>query len=337
MNRAPIKTSKQSVTFLKKTKANRLPTEGEIARFRNSLLQSKWKIRDDVVSTSPAKQLFVTTQSLLNKDRLPYMEQLNEGSRYYEKTKNINNVFKLGDKLPPGYSLAYCNPLSSEDELSIDGYDNYHAPVINDNIEFFKRRMWVGGSFVYNRNNPLRFGERLHFTETVQRLRTLSKGSLIFADHKRSFENDAGVSITENRSLCYLASTYERKTIQTSQSFPVPGESISFTPSLISSFRMSAITFNSHQIHYNPIYAREEEKYTGVVVEAPLLISVALQFWFNSPQGPISSIRSFKYKIVSPNFVDDKITMHMRRDSNTVRIWMLKEDSSVTFDSTLQL
>lgn len=319
--------------FSKFSKSLEYPTEKEIEKFKTKLLSSCWNLKDDVISTYPAKQLYITLQSVLDKSSPPFMELLNINGNYKVKSENINNRFKIGDIVPTGYSLAYCNPLSNENELSSDGYDNYHAPT-TDNKEFFKRRMWVSGSFDFKEGNPLRFGDSLNFTETVNRIKVLPRNGVIFADYKRCFNNSIGNSIIEYRRLCYLNDMFQKSTKTNMDCPPQPDNSISINPSIITSFRMSALTFNSHQIHYNSEYSKNVEKYTDVVIEAPLLISLALQFYKISE--PDSHVSSFKYKISAPCFINDEITINYKSYSDFVRLWISK-DSRVCFDSTIQI
>lgn len=310
------------------------PTDEEIIELKDRLLKSSWNLTDDVISTYPAKQLYITLESLLNKSAPPFMENLNTNNENFDAKNNVNNLFKIGDNVPIGYSLAYCNPLSNESELSIDGYDNYHAPTVNGQ-EFFKRRMWVSGSFSYNKSNPLKFGDTVNFTETVKRVKLLLKNNTIFADYNRSFDNSAGNSLIESRRLCYLTNDFKSFEKENTIIQEMPDKSIILRPSLITSFRMSALTFNSHQIHYNPNYAKNVEKYTDVVLEAPLLVALALQFW--SKNNPNRQISTFKYKITSPCFINNSITINYKSYGNYTKLWISCGTASVFFDSTIQL
>lgn len=309
----------------------REPTEHAINVIKGHLLNAKWCISDDIISTYHAKQLYVTLQSLLHKPERAYMNDLNVNN---DNRNDWNYLFRNGTSIPFGYSLIYGNPLSNESELGADGYDNYHAPVLGT-TEFFKRRMWVGGSFQFNKGNPLRFGDKLNFTETVERLKVLNNSNLIFADYKREFNNDEGNSIIEKRSLCYLNNVFDGIKRKIIKNTTIPDESITIVPTIVSNFRMSALTFNSHQIHYNPNYASKTEKYPDVVVEAPLLVSLAFQFWIN--KNPNSNIKSFKYKITSPSFINHPITINYKTHEDNVRLWMTNNDSNVCFDSTIQI
>ena len=48
----------------------------------------------------------------------------------------------------------------------------------------------------------------------------------------------------------------------------------SFTADPVLLFRYSALTANSHRIHYDAPYCREVERYPGLVVHGPLLVTL---------------------------------------------------------------
>lgn len=306
-------------------------SDEEIKEFKSRLLNSSWEIKDEFVSTLPAKQIYVTTQSLLDRSCPLFMESLNKNSDQTH-TVNLNEMFPIGSGLPLAYSLGYCNPLSNESELGVDGYDNYHAPC-DKKVEFFKRRMWVNGSFAYNHSNPLKFGDKLNFTETVKRVKVLKETGTIFAEYKRCFNNQNGSCIVEMRGLGYLADLYSSYK-QRFSTIENPDKSITVVPTLLTNFRMSAVTFNSHQIHYNPEYAKSIENYPDIVIEAPLLISLASQFWLN--YNTDIWVKSFKYKISAPSFVNKPLTISYKKLNGVTKLWITNQNSVVCFEATLQ-
>src|SRR5690625_6327319 len=50
----------------------------------------------------------------------------------------------------------------------------------------------------------------------------------------------------------------------------------SVTPDPVLLFRYSALTFNSHRIHYDAPYTQEVEGYPGLVVHGPLVATLLL-------------------------------------------------------------
>lgn len=315
------------------TKSKAIPTKEEFSSIKSRLLSSEWHLEDEFLSPSPARQMYVTLQSLLSNSQKPFMEQFNIKSSSNSENKVLSEIFRKGSPLPPGYTLPYCNPLSYEYELGTDGYDNFHAPTLN-NVEFFKRRMWVNGSFTFNNDNPLTFGSPVHFKETINTIRHLKRSKMIFADYHREFSNSSGLSVKESRGLCYIEDVYQPNSDEASICKDTPQETTVVTPSILTNFRMSAVTFNSHQIHYNPDYAKSMESYNDTVIEAPLLLSLALQFWCN--KNPKKQMKRFKYKIIMPSYVNEPLSINYRQADNLVKLWISNKNSATCFDSTIE-
>ncbi|GMG49047.1 unnamed protein product [Ambrosiozyma monospora] len=351
--------------FTNFVKSARQPTKEIINQIKTTLLNSKWHLEDESLSSFKAKQLFVTIQSVLDRPQItseqhsgsgstPPTSTTSESSTIPSATSNATTPlpittipnFNKPNPLPPGYSLLYCNPLSHEFELSRDGYDNYHAPTFQL-TDYFKRRMWLSGEFQFNVENKLKFGDSIEFQETVDRVRFLgfsvggrnnkegmgqedgkgNKGDddgMIICNYRRQFNNQNGPSLTELRSFGYLNSIYQtpsKASLSSSQQKDKftslnPDHSKPIKPSKISNLRMSMLTFNTHQIHYDLKYSTEVENYPAVVLQAPLLIQLILSFWNqNSGIGSDMScgIEKFKYSICSPCFVDDLLSLNFKR------------------------
>ena len=64
-------------------------------------------------------------------------------------------------------------------------------------------------------------------------------------------------------------------------------------------FRFSAVTFNSHRIHYDRTYAAAEEGYPALVVHAPLVAMLLLQLLRKNSE---KHIRRFEYRALAPLF-----------------------------------
>ena len=93
------------------------------------------------------------------------------------------------------------------------------------------------------------------------------------------------------------------------------------TPSAPLLFRYSALTFNSHRIHYDLPYAREAEGYAGLVVHGPLMAALLLDL-ADRMAGP-DALREFSFRAVAPAFADaplrllgmiagDTVALHVR-------------------------
>ena len=81
---------------------------------------------------------------------------------------------------------------------------------------------------------------------------------------------------------------------------------VSFTPSRLQLFRFSAVTWNSHRIHYDESYARSEG-HTDVVVQSTLrgeqLLGV-VRAWL----GDNGEIRTFEWRNLLPAHPEQTVT-----------------------------
>jgi len=73
---------------------------------------------------------------------------------------------------------------------------------------------------------------------------------------------------------------------------------ISPSPELL--FRYSALTFNSHKIHYDRDYCRDVEGYPGLVFHGPLTATLLLDLAIANAGG--QQIKQFEFRAISPLF-----------------------------------
>ncbi|MBT8432550.1 MAG: hypothetical protein KJP27_08670, partial [Altererythrobacter sp.] len=76
-------------------------------------------------------------------------------------------------------------------------------------------------------------------------------------------------------------------------------------------FRFSALTFNTHRIHYDMPYARDVERYRGLVVHGPLMASLLLQMAARTLGE--NKLKSFNFRAVSPAIADEVLHLAMRK------------------------
>ena len=89
-------------------------------------------------------------------------------------------------------------------------------------------------------------------------------------------------------------------------SMPRPAEwSDTLTPTAALLFRFSAITFNSHRIHYDRDYAVGVERYPGVVVHGPLTAMLLAGSASRNLGRPLP--HAFSYRASAPLFADQPI------------------------------
>ena len=95
-------------------------------------------------------------------------------------------------------------------------------------------------------------------------------------------------------------------------------------------FRYSALTFNSHRIHYDADYARGAEGYPGLVVHGPLLVTLLL----DAARRRDLDLAHIRYRAVSPVFLPDAFTVNGRRHDDEVALWATSTTGHLAMDAT---
>jgi len=134
----------------------------------------------------------------------------------------------------------------------------------------FSTRMWVGGSVRWERERPLIAGMRATSISEVVQVETKGheKGRpMLFVTQgiKYISRDQSEPSITEERTHIYLhssLSSQDRKVMNRPvKDLPQPSQiefSLEYTPTPITLFRYSALTFNAHSIHLDKEYCQRE-------------------------------------------------------------------------------
>ena len=132
-----------------------------------------------------------------------------------------------------------------------------------------RNRMWAGGRVDFVR--PLRVGVNASRTSTVAAVKekTGRTGSLMFVTVKHEYRQDGAVVISEEQDIVYREPSPPKLT--GSEAPPESQWRDPVSPSVELLFRYSAVTFNTHRIHYDHPYVTQEEGYPGLVVHGPMI------------------------------------------------------------------
>lgn len=202
------------------------------------------------------------------------------------------------DVLPPLWHWAGFPPLAPMPSLGSDGHPEKGGflPPVD-----LPRRMWAGGELRFLK--PLHVGERLTRHSVIQDVHEKRGGAghMVFVTVLHEIAGEDGIALRERQDIVYLPMP-ERFVAPKPR--PVPDtpchdETVAMSEALL--FRYSACTFNAHRIHYDLAYAREVEKYPGLVVHGPLqatlLAALATRWTGRAPDR-------FAFRGVHPMFHD---------------------------------
>jgi 3-methylfumaryl-CoA hydratase len=238
-----------------------------------------------------------------------------------------------GTAIPPLWHWLYFLPISPLSEAGPDGHPKrggFLPPVP------LPRRMFAGGRFEYR--HALKVGDRISRTSRITDVsgRQGRSGTLVFVTVRHEITGPAGVAMTEEHDIVYREDP--RADAPVPKPAPAPaGETFSreIAPDPVLLFRYSALTFNSHRIHYDRSYVTEVEGYPGLVVHGPLIATcLADLLRRNLPQA---AVRRFEFRAVRPLFDIHRFKVCGRQDGNRVALWTRDHEGWLTMEATAEL
>ncbi len=229
--------------------------------------------------------------------------------------------------VPPGFHWTMFQPETPYDELRNDGH-----PVRLSLIPElpFASRMWAGGSVTFL--DTLNIGDPLTRTSTVRSidLKEGSSGALLFIEIGHEYQRGDKTVISETQSIVYRNPTKPVAFTPLAPETPEPG-TLNADSRLL--FRYSALTFNTHRIHYDRNYAISEEGYPGLVVHGPLQATLLMNL-IASKLG--HSGFTFFYRGTAPLFAGQNARLQIKTgNENTAHIERGPDD--ITMKGRFQL
>lgn len=202
----------------------------------------------------------------------------------------------MGEELPALWHWAFFQTPALTQDLALDGHAE---PGIFLPPNGGRGRMWAGGRLDFH--HPLRIGQTAHRHSKVLSISEKQgrSGALLFVTVQHTYWQAEQLCLKEEQDIVY------KNKGQVAGRGPVSDERFDWsetwrtTTSLL--FRYSAMTFNSHRIHYDLGYAAEEG-YEDLVVHGPLLATLALQA--ANKRRPDAKVRSFAFRNQRPLYVN---------------------------------
>lgn len=209
--------------------------------------------------------------------------------------------------------------IAAMDAIGADGHpakgDGFLPPVP------LPRRMWAGGRI--ETHQPLREGDRVTRRSTVRDVTAKDgrSGPLCFVAVEHEIITARGVALRERHDIVYReAAAPGAPSAPPPPAQPEPADltwEVASGPVFL--FRYSAITFNSHRIHYDLPYVTQEEGYDGLVVHGPIQATLMLNIIATlAPGEPIA----LNYRGVSPLTAGAPFLVKARRlPDGAIRAW----------------
>ena len=228
-----------------------------------------------------------------------------------------------GDNLPPLWHWIFFIKPVPQAGLGRDGHPKrggFLPPVA------LPRRMFAGMKTDFL--HPLIIGHEAERESEVIDIneKSSTSGPLLFVRVQNRISQNGRLCITDEQEIVYREMTASL-TLPEAKRLPEPAAdswSQEMTVDAAMLFRFSAVTFNSHRIHYDRTYAATEEGYPALVVHAPLVAMLLLQL---VRRNTGKRVRRFEYRAMAPLFDGQPFQLSaVAEEADTVNMQVLRAD-----------
>ena len=237
-----------------------------------------------------------------------------------------------GDALPPIWHWLYFLPIYPLAASGADGHPTrgeFLPPVP------LPRRMWAGSRLAFHR--PLRVGAAIERTSRIADVTAKEgrAGPLVFVRVRHEIADGEGIAIVDEHDIVYRGNPRPGEIAPPAPT--APGEhafSREIAPDPVLLFRYSALTFNSHRIHYDRSYVTGVEGYPGLVVHGPLIATLLLDLLRRERPG--ATVERFSFRAVSPLFDGAPFAVCGKPDDDprSIRLWAKNAQGGLAMDGT---
>ena len=241
---------------------------------------------------------------------------------------------KAGDAIPPGAHLLYFLSTTRQSALGAAGgnpRDDLEPPIP------LQRKVWAGCRMAFHQ--PIRVGDEIRRVGEVKTLTTKvgRSGPLVFTTFRDEIFGPKGLAMAEEMDIIFREDPKAGEAPPPPQARPPEPmwqRSVQADPPLL--FRFSALTYNSHRIHYDYLYTTQVEKYPNLLVTGPLqavlLLDLARR---NTSSRPIAE---FSCRAERPVFEGALISVEgtPSADGTGARLWTLDQSGAIGMTASIK-
>jgi len=243
-----------------------------------------------------------------------------------------------GDPLPPLWHGLFCTPKLPPDRLGPDGLakDEALLPAIAD----FPHKLFAGARFRFQA--PVLIGEPITRESEVMGFEAKDgrSGPLIFARIEHRISGPRGLAAVEENDIVYrpAGGSGGGGTGGAPAARPAPpGQAVwsrTVDPDPVLMFRHSALTFNSHRIHYDRRYAVETLGMPGLLVQAMLIARLMLELAHD--RRPDAAVTGFSFRSGKPLYDTAPFVLAgaPAADGRSATLWAADADGGIAMTAT---
>lgn len=236
---------------------------------------------------------------------------------------------RAGDAAPPLAHWLYFLPVYRQSEAGPDGHalrGSFLPPVA------LPRRMWAGSRLEFAR--PLTVGSEVTRLSRIKDIATKEgrSGTLVFVTVRHEVSDMGGLVLSDEHDIVYRGESAPTASARTAPHGEAWKREIHPDPVLL--FRYSAVTFNSHRIHYDQPYVTQVEGYPGLVVHGPLIATLLVDLLRRN--RPEATLRTYSFRAMKPLYdTANFFTCGLPDEaSRSARLWTRDAAGDITMEAT---
>jgi 3-methylfumaryl-CoA hydratase len=229
----------------------------------------------------------------------------------------------VAGQVPPLAYWLYFLPNARQSDVDVDGHPKRGGDGLLPPIAL-PRRMWAGSRVTFEA--PIPVGAAIAKTSTVASIqaKTGASGEMVFVTVRHEISAEGVLCAVEEQDLVYRGPAPAAPAAAAPAKPPAsPAEALrsrTLVADPVQLFRFSALTYNSHRIHYDRDYAKGEEGYPGLVVHGPYLATLLMDHFLRGQPG--AAVKSFSFRAMKPAFDGSPITLNHGRTDEGDLLWV---------------
>jgi hydroxyacyl-ACP dehydratase HTD2-like protein with hotdog domain len=215
-----------------------------------------------------------------------------------------------GDRVDPLYHWVYFRSWPRRNSLGPDGHplSGGFMPPLRD-----RSRMFAGGRCTFYA--PLYFSQPASATSSLAHceIKHGRSGELLLVTVRTTIMQNHRLCIADEQELVYRSGPPQPMPVSDAARLsdsPEPTSDVDgrrrkrTTFDAVTLFRFSALTANSHRIHYDLPYARDVEGYSGLLVQGPLVVLSMAAMLRRANPGELATL---SYRLHRPIFSGESV------------------------------
>jgi 3-methylfumaryl-CoA hydratase len=237
--------------------------------------------------------------------------------------------------LPPLWHWLYFLPTAPRSSIGPDGH-MVNQEWVDSTLR--RRRLFAAARTEFMR--PLQVGLRAQMTERVlgRRDKQGKSGPFHIVTAEYQYFQNGALCVREERDIVYLQGPVPAQPASKDE-FAVKSAAsdswtLTLTPDPVMLMRFSALTFNSHLIHFDQLYTQREEGYPERVVHAPLVAIVLAQLL---ALNGVDRFKRFEFRARSPLYVNHPIQLLGKPERDRIDLRAIGDSGMLAMEATAWL